>query len=65
MGTFTSGRILQFPPLIAGGILCWILAAVSVWFEFDYQSLFAAFAILISYIIPGYLLRRKYSNSDS
>ena len=57
MGTFVSGKILQFKPLIIGGIINWVLAAASVFFPFDYQLLFAAAAILTSYLIPGYLLK--------
>lgn len=57
LGTFVSGKILQFKPFVAGGILAWILSIVSVQFDFDYQMLFAAAAILVSYIIPAYILR--------
>lgn len=58
LGTFVSGRILKFPPLLIGGIINWILALVAVWMPFEYQSLFAAGALLTSYIIPGHLFRR-------
>ena len=57
LGTFISGCLLKFKPLIVGGIIAWILAAVSVFLEYDYQILMAAAAILFSYIIPAYLLR--------
>jgi len=59
MGTFISGKILQFPPLIIGGIFNWALSAASVFFHFDHQMLFAAAAIITSYLIPGYLLKSK------
>lgn len=59
LGTFISGNIIQFRPLVAGGIIAWILAIGSVYAEYDYQMLFGAAAILISYIIPAYLLRYK------
>jgi hypothetical protein len=59
LGTFVSGRILQFPPLVIGGIFNWMLAIVSVYVHFDYQLLLAAAAILTSYIIPGYLLKSQ------
>jgi hypothetical protein len=55
LGTYVSGRILQFKPLVIGGIFNWILAIASTFFDFDYQMLFSAAAILTSYIIPGYL----------
>jgi hypothetical protein len=56
LGTFVSGRILQFTPLVIGGIFNWALAIASIYVDFDYQLLLAAAAILTSYIIPGYLL---------
>ena len=59
MGTFVSGRILKFTPLVIGGIFNWILAIASIFVHFDYQLLLAAAAILTSYIIPGHLLGTK------
>jgi hypothetical protein len=58
LGTFVSGKILQFTPFVVGGMVSWGLAAISIWFSFDYQTLFAAASILFSYIIPGYLIAR-------
>lgn len=59
LGTFVSGNFLQFRPLIIGGIIAWVLAIGSTWVSYDYQMLFAAAAILFSYIIPAYMLRRR------
>ena len=61
LGTFVSGTILKFRPLIIGGLIAWVLAIVAVFLEYDYQILMAAAAIPISYIIPAYLIqgRRK------
>lgn len=59
LGTFVSGNFLRFRPLIIGGIIAWILAVASTWANYDYQMLFAAAAILFSYIIPAYMLRRR------
>jgi hypothetical protein len=56
LGTFVSGRILKFPPLVVGGIFNWALAIVCIFVHYDYQLLLAAGAILTSYIIPGHLL---------
>lgn len=58
LGTFVSGKILQFTPLIVGGIFNWALAIVSIYVPFDYQILLAAAAILTSYIIPGHMLKQ-------
>lgn len=65
LGSFVSGQALQFRPFVIGGIISWILAAVAIWFDFDYQSLFAAAAILFSYIIPGHLIRRAGQRVES
>ncbi len=59
LGTFVSGSILQFRPLVIGGIIAWALAIGAVYMDYDYQMLFGAAAILISYIIPAYMLRLK------
>ena len=59
LGTFVSGNILRFRPLQIGGILAWALAIGAAYAPYDYQMLFAAAAILISYIIPAYMFRSK------
>jgi hypothetical protein len=59
LGTFVSGSMLRFRPLVIGGIIAWALAIGAVYVEYDYQMLFGAVAILISYIIPAYMLRNK------
>lgn len=63
LGTFVSGKFLQFKPLVFGGVAAWALAIVSVYFNYDYQMLFAAAAILVSYIIPAYMLGNKKNHS--
>lgn len=59
LGTFVSGKFLQFKPLVYGGLIAWALAISSTFFNYDYQMLFGAVAIFISYIIPAYMLRSK------
>jgi hypothetical protein len=59
LGTFVSGCILRFRPLVIGGLLAWVLAIVAVFLPYDYQMLAAAGAILVSYIIPAYMLPKK------
>jgi hypothetical protein len=60
MPTFLSGIILKFKPLVTGGILCWILSAVSLFIPFEYQLLLVAAAVIAAWIIPGYLLRKRF-----
>jgi hypothetical protein len=63
VGIYISGRILQFRFFVWGAIVSFILAAIAIWFPFDYQNLFAAAAVMISYIIPGHLLRSQYKKA--
>jgi hypothetical protein len=65
LGTFVSGSILQFRPLIIGGIIAWVLAIGAVYVNYDYQMLFGAAAILVSYIIPAYMLRFRNKHSNA
>ncbi len=59
VGTFISGKILQFSPMVVGGIINWIIAAACPFVAYDYQLLLAAAAIAVSYIIPAYLIKKE------
>ncbi len=59
--TFLSGIILRFRPLVIGGVSCWVLSLLSVFVDPSYQLLFLSAAMLVAWIIPGYLLRSKYN----
>jgi len=60
IGCFVTGRLIKFSPLVWGGIGAWLLAVLSAYLDYDSNILVTAASILISYIIPGYLLRIKY-----
>ena len=64
LGTFVSGSIIRFRPLIIGGIIAWALAIGSTFGSYDYQMLFGAAAILVSYIIPAYMLRSRNKTAN-
>jgi low temperature requirement protein LtrA len=64
LGTFVSGSIIQFRPLVIGGITASALAIGSTFADYDYQMLFGAVAILISYIIPAYMLRHRNKHAN-
>ncbi len=63
IGTYVSGALLKFQPLVLGGISCGILAIVTVYVPYDMQILSTALAMLLSYIIPGHILRNNYKKS--
>jgi hypothetical protein len=60
MPTFLSGIILQFRPLIIGGITCWVLSALAGFVGFAYHPLFVSAAVVVAWIIPGYILKDRY-----
>lgn len=64
LGTFVSGGILKFRPLIVGGLLSIVLAIAGVIFSnhintLDSMLLMLSASVIISYLIPGYMLRAK------
>ncbi len=66
-GTFVSGGILQFRPLIIGGLASIALAFAGIFVPAITQSfsnvlLLLCVSIVISYLIPGYMLRAKFNN---
>jgi len=58
-GTIVAGRLLSFRPLLLGGVACGLLGAVAAFLPADAQLLVIAGAMLISHIVPGYLLNRQ------
>jgi hypothetical protein len=57
---YISGGSIRFVPLMAGGVINWALAIAALFVDFRMQLLLLAAAVLLGYIIPGYLLKRKY-----
>ncbi|MBP1669512.1 MAG: hypothetical protein H6Q21_1878 [Bacteroidetes bacterium] len=62
LATFVSGGILRFKPLIWGGIIAWAAAIASFFSPFPVQLLITAATVVIAYIIPGFLLKRRNGN---
>lgn len=57
--TFTSGIIINFKPLMMGGVVFWIAGIISFLLPMDAQPLAGAVAIACGYLAPGYLLKAK------
>ncbi|MBK8609776.1 MAG: hypothetical protein IPL84_07455 [Chitinophagaceae bacterium] len=62
--TFLSGIAMQFKPLVIGGIICWCLAILSVFIAPMYILLLLSAAVISAWIIPGYILRKKYNQQN-
>ena len=57
LAIFMTGLILKFKPLIYGGSSIWVFAAMALYVEPVYSLLVSAVAIVVGYLIPGYILR--------
>lgn len=57
--TFLSGMILKFRPLVIGGTISWMVGVAAFLVTPDIQQLLTALAIIIAYLIPGYMLKSK------
>ncbi len=58
-GSFISGGLLKFKPLVWGGVAAWIIAVLLLIFTGPEILLLMAAAILSSYLIPGHLMMRQ------
>ena len=65
MPTFLSGITLRFKPLIYGGIACWILSIFAGFIYYEFHLLLLALAVVIAWIIPGYILRSRYKRLNA
>jgi hypothetical protein len=57
MTTLISGGVLKYPPLILGGISFFVFAAVSLFVPGVTQIILFAVAIILGYLVPGYMLK--------
>lgn len=62
--TFLCGVIMKFNPLKIGAICCWIIAIVGTFVSSLELLLLLALAMVTTWIIPGYLLRKKFKSAN-
>jgi len=58
--TFLTGIMLRFKPLLYGGINFWIFGIACFLIDNLTQYLFGGIAILLGYLIPGYMLKATH-----
>lgn len=63
--TFASGKVLQFIPLQAGGVVFWVGALLCLKITGPNQLLIQAITTFLGYIVPGILLWRAYKNNSN
>lgn len=64
VATFITGGILNFKPLIYGSLFSFAFAILSVFLGEIDQFLCISAALVLSYIIPGHLLRNKFRSQN-
>jgi uncharacterized membrane protein len=60
--TFLSGFILRFKPLIIGGVCFWVVALLVNFAGPELAPLGTPVAMLIGYLIPGYMLKNRVNH---
>jgi hypothetical protein len=60
--TFLSGFIIKFRPLIFGGICFWVMALLVNFAGPSFAPLGTPIAMLIGYLIPGYMLKNRVNH---
>jgi len=57
LGTYVSGRVLRFDPLVFGGIALWVGSIIAFNVSILDSYLVAGIGIILGYLVPGYMLR--------
>ncbi|MFP3859420.1 MAG: hypothetical protein ACLFUW_01240 [Bacteroidales bacterium] len=63
IGTVVSGQSLKFKPLIAGGLICNLMAVLTIFLPFIYHPVLIVLALIAADLIPGYSLKNKYKKT--
>ncbi|TDW96399.1 hypothetical protein [Dinghuibacter silviterrae] len=61
IGTFATGAVMRFRPLVAGGALFLLASMASVFLPDPYKALLQGLVFIAGYLVPGYMLRRSGS----
>lgn len=58
MGMFITGSLLKFRPIVWGSFLLWVAAIISFNLPIMQQYLLSGTAIMLGYLVPGYMLKK-------
>lgn len=58
VGTYVTGEVLRFRPLILGGLGLALCAVVAFSVPVEYQFLIAGIGMCLGYIVPGFMLKK-------
>lgn len=58
-GMYLTGKLLRYQPVVLGAFLLWIAALIEWQVPLQWHYLISAIAVIIGYLVPGYLLKRS------
>ncbi len=61
--TFITGGVTKFKPMIYGGVFCWVASVVSIFTNFEIDTLLMAACGLFAWLIPGIILWKRYKKT--
>ena len=64
LATFVSGMMVKYTPLVVGGIIFLVSAVLAIYLGGLEQLLVFAGAMVLGYLIPGYMLRTINNGDD-
>ncbi len=64
MATAVSGLMVRFRPLVFGSIVFLIASIIAIYLRGDDQLLVFAIAMVLGYLVPGYILRSSKNIGD-
>ncbi|MBN1143611.1 MAG: hypothetical protein JXA72_04285 [Bacteroidales bacterium] len=56
---FIAGGLVDFKPLIIGGVLSWMASVAAFFSPYQVQLVIVFVAVIMAYIIPGHILKNK------
>ncbi len=59
VATMVTGGLLDFKPLIIGGLSCWLWMVLCLIVPLEYVVLVSGLSTITAYLVPGYLLKYR------
>lgn len=63
--TLATGLASKFRPMVIGGIICYVLFIISCYTDRKYDFLMNGMAGIFNWLIPGLILRSRYSKGNA
>jgi hypothetical protein len=59
LGIFVAGGIVNFRPLMVGGVVAWLASLGAFFTEYPIQLIILAVMVIVSHIVPGHMLKNQ------